>query len=60
MAQPEIGNADNLSYEIEDINGQPIAGIEGSLTFASLSFNYQQRIRDWVALYLYGGLSTRL
>lgn len=55
-----IGNANNLSYEIEDINGQPIFGINGNLTFAHLSFDYQQRVRDWVALYLYGGLTARL
>jgi len=55
-----IGNANNLSYNINDINGQPIYGINGSLTFAHLSFDYQQRIRDWIALYLYGGLSARL
>ena len=55
-----IGNANNLSYEIDDINGQPIFGIKGSLTYASLSFNYQQRIRDWIALYMHGGLTARL
>lgn len=55
-----IGNANNLSYEIDDINGQPIIGIKGSLTYASLSFNYQQRIRDWIALYMHGGLTARL
>jgi hypothetical protein len=55
-----IGSADNLSYTINDINGQPIFGVKGSLTYAHLSFDYQQRIRDWIALYLYGGLSTRL
>jgi len=55
-----IGSADNLSYEIGDINGQPITGIKGNLTFAHLSFDYQQRIRDWIALYLNGGLTARL
>ncbi len=55
-----IGSANNLSYNIRDINGQPIIGVKGSLTFAHLSFDYQQRIRDWIALYLYGGLSARL
>lgn len=55
-----IGSADNLSYTIEDINGQPIYGVKGNLTYAHLSFNYQQRIREWIALYLYGSLSTRL
>jgi hypothetical protein len=55
-----IGSANNLSYNIGDINGQPIFGIEGSLTFTHLSFDYQQRIRDWIALYMYGGLTARL
>lgn len=55
-----IGNADNLNFDINDINGQQILGINGSLAFAHLSFHYQQRIRDWVALYLDAGLSTRL
>jgi len=55
-----IGSADNLTYHIGDINGQPIFGVNGSLTFAHLSFDYQQQIRDWIALYMYGGLTTRL
>jgi hypothetical protein len=55
-----IGSADNLSYEIGDINGQPITGIKGNLTFAHLSFDYQQRIRNWIAMYLHGGLTARL
>jgi hypothetical protein len=55
-----IGSADNLTYHIDDINGQPIFGVNGSLTYAHLSFNYQQQVRDWIALYLYGGLTTRL
>jgi hypothetical protein len=55
-----IGSADNLSYKIGNINGQPIFGVNGNLTFAHLSFDYQQRIRDWIALYMIGGLTTRL
>jgi len=55
-----IGSASNLSYEIGDINGQPIVGINGNLLFANLSFDYQQRIREWIALYLHGGLTARL
>ncbi len=55
-----FGSASNLNYEINDIDGQPIAGINGNLIFANLSFEYQQRIRDWIALYLEGGLTARL
>ena len=55
-----FGSASNLSYEITDINGQPIAGINGSLIFTTLSFDYQQRVRDWIAMYLHGGLTARL
>jgi hypothetical protein len=55
-----FGSANNLSYNIGNINGRPIAGLNGSLTFAHLSFDYQQRVRDWIALYMSGSLTTRL
>ena len=55
-----VGSADNLYYEITGVGGQPLIGLKGELLFANLSFQYQQRIRDWVALYVNGTLSTRL
>lgn len=36
-----------------------IKGLEGSLVFATLAFEYQQKVKDWLAFYMHIGIAVR-
>ncbi len=57
-----IGVAQSSEYEnvILEIDGEKIFGLRGTLLFADLDFEYQQKIKDWIALYVNFNLTARL
>ena len=48
---------DNIILEIDE---ETIIGLKGSLIFADLNFDYQQKIKDWIALYINVGVTARI
>lgn len=48
---------DNISLEID---GEEIIGLKGSLLFADLNFEYQQQIKNWIAVYFTFGVTARV
>jgi hypothetical protein len=42
------------------LNGEQLVALTGAMIFADLSFDYQQRIKDWVAFYANVGLTARV
>ena len=57
-----LGIAQSSSFEsmILEIDGEPIIGLKGSLIFADLNFDYQQRIKEWLAFYANVGITARI
>jgi len=57
-----LGIAQSSEFEnfILEIDGEKILGLKGTLIFASLDFEYQQKIKDWIALYINYSLNARL
>lgn len=57
-----LGLAQSRDFEnvILEIDGEPIIGLKGSLLFADLNFDYQQRVKEWMAFYMSAGLTARL
>jgi hypothetical protein len=57
-----LGVAQSSEFEnvILEIDGQKILGLKGTLIFANLDFEYQQKIKDWIALYINYSLTARL
>ena len=57
-----LGIAQSSDFEnvILEIDGEKIIGLKGKLLFADLDFEYQQKIKDWIALYINYGLTARL
>ncbi len=53
-------SATNLEYPPIVFNGDTLATFEGSLSYAMLSFEYQQAIRDWIAVRVGFDARTRL
>jgi hypothetical protein len=48
---------ENILLEIDD---EIIIGSKGSLIFADLNFDYQQKIKDWIAFYAKVGITARV
>jgi hypothetical protein len=48
---------ENIIFEIDD---EKIIGLKGTLIFADLNFDYQQKIKDWIAFYLNVGITARI
>ena len=48
---------ENIIFEIDD---EKIIGLRGTLIFADLNFEYQQKIKDWIAFYLSIGVTARI
>jgi hypothetical protein len=48
---------ENIILEIDD---EKIVGLKGSLIFGDLNFDYQQKIKDWIAFYLNVGITARI
>ena len=57
-----IGIASSNDFEnvILEIDGEKILALQGSLIFADLNFDYQQKIKDWIAFYLNVGVTARI
>lgn len=57
-----LGIAGSTDFEniILEIEGEKIIGLKGSLIFADLNFDYQQKIKDWIAFYAEVGLTARI
>jgi len=53
----QSGEFENLVLEID---GEKIIGLKGSLLFADLDFEYQQKIKDWIALHIDYNLTARV
>ena len=55
-----IAGSDDFENIILEIDGEPIIGLKGSLIFADLNFDYQQKVKDWIAFYLNVGITARI
>ncbi|MCK5278374.1 MAG: hypothetical protein KAK04_07550, partial [Cyclobacteriaceae bacterium] len=57
-----LGIASSSDFEniILEVDGEPIIGLKGSLVFADLNFDYQQKVKDWIAFYLNVGVTARI
>lgn len=57
-----LGIAQSSEFEnvILEIDGKEILGLRGTLLFADLDFEYQQKIKDWIALYINYNLTARI
>lgn len=55
-----IAGSNDFENIILDIDGVPIIGLKGSLIFADLNFDYQQKIKDWIAFNIKVGVTARI
>ena len=57
-----LGIAQSSEFDnfILEIDGKEIRGLKGSLIFATLDFEYQQKIKDWIAMYISYSLTARI
>ena len=57
-----LGVAVSNDFEnvILEIDGEKLLALQGSLIFADLTFDYQQKVKDWVAFYLSVGATARV
>jgi len=55
-----IAGSDDFENIILEIDGEKIIGLKGSLIFADLRFEYQQKVKDWIAFYLSVGGTARI
>lgn len=57
-----LGVAQSAEFvnELVNLAGASIVGMKAKLFFAHLEFSYQQRVREWVAVYIKTGLTARL
>ena len=54
------GETENYSVPLFDLGDYKAIGLTGEILFADLVFNYQQRIRNWLAFYVRYNLAARL
>lgn len=55
-----LAASDDFENVILEIDGKNILGLKGSLVYADLDFEYQQKIKDWIAFYLSVGITARI
>ena len=55
-----LGQTIDLVHQLGNINGQPIIGLQGEVSFVDLGFSYQQRVRDWLSAYISIQISARI
>lgn len=55
-----IASSEDFENIILEIDDDKIVGLKGSLIFADLNFDYQQKIKDWIAFYLNVGITARI
>lgn len=55
-----IANSNEFENVILEIDGEKIFGLKGTLLFADLNFDYQQKIKDWIAFNVNVRLTARI
>jgi hypothetical protein len=55
-----IGNAYDLEIPVLEIGGETVYGLRGDLLFALLDFEYQNAVKDWLAVWGKFGVVGRL
>jgi hypothetical protein len=55
-----FGSTGEYKYPIFDVDDKDIYGISGQLIFVTVALGYQQKIQDWVALYVNLSLAARV
>ena len=55
-----IGTTGQFKYPIFEVDDTPIYAVRGELLYATIGITYQQKIQDWVALYIRYNLAARL
>ncbi len=55
-----IASSEDFENIILEIDDEKIIGLKGALIFADLRFEYQQKIKDWIAFYLNVGITARI
>lgn len=55
-----LGGVTNFDILPQEIAGQPVEGLTGSITFALLDFEFQYAIREWIALRAKFALAGRM
>lgn len=55
-----VGSTKGLHFATLKINDEIVLGIEGDIAFIDLGVKYQQRVRDWISLYINYSYSARL
>jgi hypothetical protein len=54
------GQSSNIFTPLLEIDGEPVAGVEGELLYAILGFDYRYAPREWMAVWLHLSLAARL
>ncbi len=55
-----FGSTGEYKYPIFDVDENNIYGVSGQLIFVTVSLKYQQKIQDWVALFIKYSLAARI
>ena len=55
-----MGQAVDFQTTLLEIGGEPVLGLKGDLLFAELGFEYQNAIKDWIAVRARAKVSGRL
>jgi hypothetical protein len=55
-----IASSNDFENVIIEIDGEKLLALKGSLIFADLNFDYQQKIKDWIAFHLNVGVTARI
>lgn len=55
-----FGTTGQYKYPLFEVDDEQIYGISGQLLFLSVAFEYQQKIQDWVAVYIKYRLAARI
>jgi len=55
-----VGSTGQYKYPLYEVDDSQIYGISGQLLFVAIGLEYQQKIQDWVALYIKYRLAARI
>ena len=55
-----VGQSLDLVHQLDPLDGTKLIGLQGEVSFIDIGFSYQQRVRDWLAVYISLNLSARL
>ncbi len=54
------GSTLNFSDDWLEIDGEPVLGLAGTITFLDMRLAYHQRVRNWMAAYIHLGIAARV